>query len=80
MEDINKFIKQCNNALDDKLKQLEILEEEKKDILIRYSKASEEERLLIEQEIIKSEEKYKKLAEETAQLAKKIKKVKNEYC
>lgn len=76
MENIDKLIDKVNANLNEKLKQLEILEYEKKVIIEQYNKTKSSERLLIEIEMKKSVEKFKKLSEEVLMLSEKVKKLK----
>ncbi len=77
MVEIDEIIKLANLSLNDKLNQLEVLEEEKIQILLRYQKSSLQERKLIEKEMKESEERFKKLSEEVSALSEKVKKLKN---
>ena len=80
MENINKLLEQANTILNEKLEQLEILETEKKEIISMYKKARPTEKVLLEVEMKKSEEKYKNLCDEVLTLAEKVKKLKDNYC
>ena len=53
-----KSIEKINVSLEQKLTQLKTLESEKKDIIARYKKASEDERTAIESEMAQSEQKF----------------------
>ncbi|MBE7074557.1 MAG: hypothetical protein E7376_01045 [Clostridiales bacterium] len=80
MDNIMKTLKKANNALDNKLKDLEQLEAEKLDILKRYAKANDEQRLEIENEMKASEVKFKLLLQDVNEISKKIDKLKKQYC
>ena len=79
MEDLEKMIEQINLILDIKLKKLDALEREKKEILSRYIKANSSEKSLIEHEMKESEKKFKKLNEDVLKLSQKVKKLKKNY-
>lgn len=78
--EIKNKLKKADSLLDQKLRDLETLEQEKIDILKRYAKATSEQRREIEQEIKLSEDKFKKLEEEVTAIYDKIKLLKNDYC
>lgn len=77
MEKINKLIQQANVSLNDKLEQLEVLEAEKKELISMYVNAKPTEKVLLEVEMKKSEQKYKKLCDEVIKLSEKVKKLKH---
>jgi hypothetical protein len=79
MDNINEVLKKAKAKLDEKLSELEVLEADKKDILIRYEKVNKEERELIEKEMKESEEKFKSLSEEVLIFAEKVKELKKRY-
>lgn len=80
MENINKLLEQANSILNEKLEQLEVLETEKKEIISMYEKAKPTEKVLLEVEMKKSEEKYKNLCDEVLILSEKVKKLKKRFC
>ena len=80
MEKVDKLLEQANEILNEKLEQLEVLEEEKKKIVLLYEKVDLNKRVLIEKEMKKSIDRYKKLCDEVLMLSVKIKKLKKEYC
>lgn len=80
MENIKERLSKANFILDSKLKKLEELETEKKDIIERFSNANDKERAKIEQEMKTSEEKFIALSDEVSAIAEKIKKLKKIYC
>ena len=80
MEDIEIKLKTLKNTLNERLKELEILEIEKNDIMDRYSKANKAERAIIEKEMRLSEESFKSLSENVLSITQEIKKLKKKYC
>ena len=80
MEKIDKLLEIASDSLDDKLQQLELLEEEKKEIISKYENANDTQKKLLEKEMKKSEEKYKNLCDEVLTLSEKVKKLKKQYC
>ncbi len=80
MENIDKLLEQANTSLNNKLQQLEVLEAEKKEIISMYEVAKPTEKVLLEVEMKKSEEKYKNLCDEVLTLSEKVKKLKKHYC
>lgn len=80
MENINKLLEQANTILNEKLEQLDVLETEKKEIISMHEKAKPAEKMLLEVEMKKSEEKYKNLCDEVLTLSEKVKKLKEHYC
>lgn len=80
MENINELLKQANDSLNNKLEQLEILESEKKQIIELYEKLKPADKVLLEVEMKKSEEKYKNLCDNVLILCEKVKKLKKQYC
>ncbi len=69
-------VNKIKQLLDLKLKELDVLEAEKQDIISRYKTCHEEERKDIEYEMVLSENKFKKLAEEVLELKQKVKNIK----
>lgn len=80
MRSVEKSIEKINVILEQKLTQLKTLESEKKDIIARYQKASEDERVAIESEMAQSEQKFKTLNDDMLALAQKVKKLKRKSC
>lgn len=80
MRSVEKSIEKINVILEQKLTQLKTLESEKKDIIARYQKASEDERTAIESEMAQSEQKFKTLNDDMLALAQKVKKLKKKSC
>ncbi len=80
MRSVEKSIEKINVILEQKLTQLKTLESEKKDIIARYKKASEDERTAIESEMAQSEQKFKTLNDDMLALAQKVKKLKKKSC
>lgn len=76
MENINKLVEQVNARLNEILEQLEVLETEKKEIISQYENAKPSEKILLEVEMKKSEEKYKKMCEDILKLSEKVKDLK----
>ncbi len=77
MENFEKQLMEIENALADKLKVLEILEAEKRDIIQKYNNASNIERYKIRKEMKASETKFKMLSEEMLALKQQVKMIKN---
>ena len=80
MTNINKLLEQTNTILNEKLELLEALETEKKEIISMYKNAKPVEKVLLEVDMKKSEEKYKNLSDEVLTLSGKVKKLKKHYC
>ncbi len=77
MENFEKQLMEIENALADKLKVLEVLEAEKRDIIQKYNNASNIERYKIRKEMKASETKFKMLSEEMLALKQQVKMIKN---
>ena len=76
MEASQTTLNKAHKKLEELNQRLEILEREKSDLINRYNSATPEEKVLIEKEILLSEENFKLLAEETVKFAEKVKKLK----
>ena len=76
MENIKNLTAKARAKLDKIMLQLELLEKEKAEIIKKYASATAEQKVLIEAEMRKSEEAFKKLSEEALALAEKVKKLK----
>ena len=76
MENIKNLTVKARAKLDKIMLQLELLEKEKAEIIKKYASATAEQKVLIEAEMRKSEEAFKKLSEEALALAEKVKKLK----
>ena len=72
MENIKEVLEKIKVKLSKKLTELDALETEKKDIIKRFKNAGDKEKILIEKEIKKSTEKFKKLSEEVLALKNKV--------
>lgn len=80
MRDINKLLQEANANLNNKIKQLEILESEKKKIIEMYETAKPTEKILLEVEMKKSIKNYKQLLNEVLNFSKNVKKFKKSNC
>ena len=78
MGELEKALSEVEDVLDEKLRELDVLESEKKDIIKRYFESDDSTRVEIQKEIELSIEKYKKLAEETIAFKDEIKKLKKQ--
>ena len=79
MEKEKQLLMGLNQAIDSLLARLKMLEEEKKDILSRYSEAKEDEIDSILQQMQESEEKFRLVYEEMNKLSSEIEQLKKEY-
>ena len=70
-------LKEAEKALELVKKNFAALEKEKIDIMERFLSSSEEEKQKIQQEVNKSEKKYKLLYEKTLEISAEIKRLKN---
>lgn len=75
-----ELLMKAQAKLDEKRKELEDLETEKKDIMIKFQNANLETQKQIEKEMAESELKYITLSEEVMEIAEKIKKIKKMIC
>lgn len=80
MRDINKLLQEANANLNNKIKQLEILESEKKKIIEMYETAKPTEKILLEVEMKKSIKNYKQLLNKVLNFSKNVKKFKKSNC
>ena len=80
MDKIDKMLEQAKLALNDYVKQFELLEKEKKKIISLYKKATQKDRTILEEKMKESEAKYKKLCEEIMLFSLKVKKLKKQCC
>ncbi len=78
MKNIETQLSQLEKELENKLKTLDALEEEKLDIMERFVASDKNGRVKIEKEMKASEEKFKMLAEETLALKEQIKLLKTQ--
>ena len=76
MKNINRKLFEANMYLKTLLEQLDILEKEKEYIIKIYNEVNESQKMFIEIEMKKNEEKFRKLYEETVKLSEKVKSLK----
>lgn len=80
MNKLDKMLEQSKFVLNNYVKQLEILDLEKKKIVSLCKNASLKDRVNLEEKMKASEEKYKKLYEEVTLFALQVKKMKKQCC
>ena len=73
----SSVIKKAKEAIKENFEKLEKMEKEKQELIQRYKMASENEKSEIEEKMKASEQCFKKLAEDTEKLRKKISNLKN---
>jgi hypothetical protein len=78
MTTVEKRLKNASERLNLKLKELEVLDIEKQDIMKRYEKASSKEREAIQVEMAESIERYKNLADEVHKIHSEVKSLRAE--